>query len=89
MPIMDAIKFIKAASKNESLRQSLYAIPSDEIYTVISEKGYTFTENEFEDSINMLHVQCQTEEQASLLFEVVYWFRMLIRRPNPVAAFNN
>lgn len=89
MPLNDAMKFIKAAGRNEELRYSLYSVPADKIYDTLEDKGYKFNEYDFEESVNMLHVQCQTYEQANLLFEVVNWFRMLLRRPEPIEAFQN
>lgn len=77
MPLNDAINFIKNAGSDKALRQSLYTVKTEEIFPSLESKGYKFTPAEFEESINLLHVKCQTEDEANHLFEVVNWFKML------------
>ena len=77
MPLQDAINFIKKASKDDELRNSLYPLKQEEIFPSLVNQGFKFNFAEFEESINVLHVQCQTEEEAQHLFEVVWWFKML------------
>ena len=77
MPIIDAIKFIKSVSADDKLRNILYSIPTEKIYTELASLGFKFDVNDFEESINLLHIKCQTEEDVEDLFQVVNWFRML------------
>lgn len=77
MPLIDAIKFIKSVSADDELRKILYSLPSEKIYPELEKLGFKFDVNDFEESINMLHVKCQTEEEAAELFQVVNWFRMI------------
>lgn len=77
MPLQDAINFIKDVGRDRSMRKSLYAFQPTEILPELAKKGYEFSFDDFEESVNMLHVQCQSEEQANKLFEVVWWFKML------------
>lgn len=79
MPLQHAINFIKDAGNDKELRKSLYGVKPEELMPTLADKGYEFSLSDFEESINMLHVQCQSEEQANKLFEVVWWFKMLHR----------
>ena len=64
MALQDAIKFIKQAAADDILRNSLYKVNPNEILPELEKQGYKFTLNEFEESINVLHVECQTEEEV-------------------------
>ena len=77
MPIQDAINFIQAASGDKALRDSLATLKRDEIFPELENKGFKFNIPEFEESVNLMHVQCKTQEQADFLFEVVWWFKMV------------
>jgi hypothetical protein len=77
MPIIDAMKFIKSVAADEELRNILYTLPTEKIYQELETLGFKFDVNDFEESINMLHVKCQTEEEVEQLFQVVNWFKML------------
>jgi hypothetical protein len=56
---------------------ALNDLPPNDFTKCLKEHGYEFTPDEFEESINLLHVKCQFEEQAELLFEVVSWYRIV------------
>lgn len=77
MAIQDAMNFIVDAGQNDVLRNSLIPLKQNAILPELELQGYKFTISEFEEAINMLHVQCQTEEDANFLFEVVNWFKLL------------
>jgi hypothetical protein len=77
MPIQNAINFIKNASIDPKLRSFLNNQSSHDIPDIMQQLGYNFTAFEFEESINILHVKCQFEEQANQLHEIVTWFRLL------------
>ncbi len=83
MPIQQAMNFIHDAGSNKDLRSSLYKLGKKEIFPYLEKKGYKFTMDEFEESTNLLHVKCQTEEEANLLFEVIWWFKMILQQPQP------
>ena len=77
MAIQNAMNFINDASRDKNLRTGLYTLKQEDILPELEKLGYAFSLDEFEESINMLHVQCQSEEQANKLFEVVNWFKLL------------
>ncbi len=77
MPTQDAINFISQAAIDPSLRDDLITLERSEILPALEKKGYKFNFEEFEDSVNVLHTRCQTQEQADFLFEVVWWFKLL------------
>lgn len=80
MPINSAVQLINAIDHSTNLRQTLNSLSDPvEITDYLNSLGYLFTPNEFEDAVRMLHVRCQTEEEASLLMIKVMWLRYLLR----------
>lgn len=77
MSIQNSIDFISNMSTDHELRSLLNQLPPDDFSSVIKELGYDFTADEFEESVNLMHVKCQFEEQAERLFEIVIWYRMI------------
>lgn len=77
MSIQNSMNFINKASADNQFRATLNALSPDEITTSLKESGLEFTDHEFEESINLMHVKCQYEEQANRLFEIVNWYRLL------------
>ncbi len=78
MAIHDATKFLRQAANDKELRLSLYTLNKNEIFYELSKIGYSFNYEEFEESVNMLHVKCATEEQANLLLDIANWFKALL-----------
>lgn len=76
MSIQNAINFISTAGQNDALRGSINSLKTDKIMPFLEEEGYKFSLEEFEESINVMHVKCKTEEEANFLFEVVWWFKL-------------
>ncbi len=77
MSLKNAIDFIKDAGQDPLLRNGLVKLEQAEILPELEKLGYGFTIPEFEEAINVQHVQCQTEEDANFLFHVVNWFKLL------------
>ena len=79
MAIQHAIHFIQDSQKNPELRKTVNrASYVTQIYAELKEEGYDFTPEEFEESVNLLHVKCQSEDQANHLMDTVMWFRMVV-----------
>lgn len=78
MAISSAMKFIRESQENRELRKTVYGIPAEEIFTQLANIGFEFTMDEFEESVNMLHVKCQFEEEANQLMQTAMWFRMTV-----------
>jgi hypothetical protein len=78
MAIQYAINFIGDVRCDDTLRRSFNKIPNTQLFAALAEKGYDFSMDEFEESVNLLHVKCQTAEEAADLFQVVWWFKMLL-----------
>ena len=76
MAINDAMKFIRESQGNQELRKVVNTTPGNEVMDELAKMGLEFTFEEFEESVNMLHVKCQFEEQANLLMQTAMWFRM-------------
>lgn len=79
MPLQHAIQFLNQLNKLPSLREALYSCRNeDELRRALHNEGFSFEWNEFEESVNMLHVRCQSYEQASDLMQKAEWFRMVL-----------
>lgn len=78
MSIQNSINFISDINVNPDFRQFLNKLNPTDVVESLKMEGYEFTQYEFEESINLLHVKCQFEEQADKLFEIVSWYKMLV-----------
>lgn len=79
MPIRNAIYLLSAIENNADLRETLYqCADAEELQKCLTSRGYVFDNNEFEDAVNYLHVQCQTLENARLLLQKAEWLRFLL-----------
>lgn len=76
MAINNAMKFIRKSQEDIELRKVVNKTPGNELLNQLCALGYEFTVAEFEESINMLHVKCQFEEEANRLMQTAMWFRM-------------
>ncbi len=77
MAIQNAINFLFDIDKDEKLRSTFNLLQGAEVETKRNEMGYKFSPEEFEETINFLHVKCQHEEQANHLFQLVSWYKMI------------
>ena len=81
MPINNVIKLIKVIDSSKNLRENLNKLNKPaEILEYLSNNGYKFTINEFEDAIRILHAHCQTEEEALILMDKAMWLRFLLKQ---------
>jgi hypothetical protein len=78
MAIQNSIDFINHACNDNEFRALLNQVTSENVHGILIELGYDFTPFEFEESINLLHVKCQFEEQATQLHEIAMWYKILI-----------
>lgn len=76
MAINDAIKFIQDSQGNKELRKVVNKSAADKVLDQLVAIGFEFNMEEFEESVNMLHVKCQTEADANQLMQTAMWFRM-------------
>lgn len=76
MAISDAMKFIRESQEDQELRKVVNTTPSNQVMDELAKRGLEFTVEEFEETVNLLHVKCQFEEQANQLMQTAMWFRM-------------
>lgn len=77
MSIQNSIDFLQQAMKNPDTRSELYGLSSHaEFSEWLVLHDLAFHMDEFEESVNLLHVKCQSHEEASLLLNRVDWVRM-------------
>jgi len=79
MSIRNAIFLLNAIDNDSNLRDKIYGcVDYTELMDFFKSLGYIFDDDEFEDAVNSLHVQCQTAENAQLLLQKAEWLRYLI-----------
>ena len=79
MTIAAAKMFIKQAMASSEFVSRLNSLESfDEFKRVLCEEGFEFEVSDFEEAFNNLHTQCQTQEQADLLFQIKSWWDCML-----------
>ncbi|MFV0378962.1 MAG: hypothetical protein ACK5JD_16855 [Mangrovibacterium sp.] len=79
MAIHDAMKFIRESQQNGDLRKAVNQCKPAVLYSRLEELGYNFSLSEFEESVTMMHVKCQSAEEANRLMQTDMWFKLLQR----------
>ncbi len=80
MSLDNVRKLYRRLAADPALRDRLYAAdgPAGRD-AVLAEEGLSFTDAEFDEMVNVLHVQCQTREEAERFFEFRNWWDFLRR----------
>ncbi len=87
MSIRNAIFLLNAIDNDLKLREQLYQCADyRELMDCLISKGLPFSNDEFEEAVNHLHVQCQTLENAQLLMQKAEWLRYLLFINQKVAS---
>jgi len=78
---MDNVRRLyKGLAKDPELRAKLYKADGQTGRdAVLREAGLFFTDAEFDEMVNVLHVQCQTSDEAEKFFEFRNWWDFLRR----------
>lgn len=77
MSIHNAKIFIQQVHTDPDFRKLCNAVGSKEgIYQMLKEIDMHFEEEEFEEAINLLHVKCQTYEEADDVKQIEWWYSM-------------
>lgn len=80
MTLDNVRKLYKCLESDDELRDRLYAADGQEgREAVLREAGMHFTDAEFDEMENVLHVQCQTPEEAERFFQFRNWWDFLRR----------
>lgn len=75
MSIQNALIFFREVESNAELRRSFYSCKTrSALFVALSEKGLSFTFEEFDDAYRSLLLKCQSYEQASKVHELHAWF---------------
>lgn len=79
MTIQNAICFLDEIEDDQALRSQAYSCRSETDWQdILRQHGIPFEPAEFEEAINLLHVKCQTYEQADALLHKADLVRMLL-----------
>jgi len=79
MSIQNAIQMLDRIDSDPNFRKGIYCCNSKQDFTdYMQNQNMSFTDDEFEDAVNMLHTKCQTYEQASMLMQRAELVRFLI-----------
>lgn len=77
MAIQNAINFLVDIDRDDALRGEFNQLQGKAVAERRTELGYTFTAHEFKETINLMHLKCQHEEQALHLFQLISWYKMI------------
>lgn len=84
MAIQHAKNFLQEAMRNREFRRQVQACSSLEDFEQFKQEyGYPFSLADMEEASTMLHVSCQTEEQANDFFSIIQWFALFIKSISP------
>jgi hypothetical protein len=79
MAILHVIQLLNAIELDNQFRLELYNFKNTiELENYLKSKGYYFNDDDIDNAINFLHVQCQTLEDAQELQNKADWLRYLI-----------
>ena len=79
MSIGNAIKFIKRTQSDASFRQNLYKVDSwEDLMDVLIKEDMNCSPIELDEAFNHLHVQCQFQEEADSLFNVLHFVKLIV-----------
>ena len=79
MSMINVIHMFITIDIDPEFREKIYQCKdSASLRSYLNSRGYYFNEDEMEDAINYLHVQCQTLEEAQNLLHKADWLRYLI-----------
>lgn len=78
MAMNDALQFITDFRSDSSFRSELYDIKTpDEFSAYLDDCGYSFTDEEYADSIRSLVLRAYDGFEASEIRELGMWYKML------------
>jgi hypothetical protein len=78
MSVHNAVKLIQSLDSDFTLRNQMYACKHiSELDSFLNKNNIWFQMDEFEEAFNMLHVKCQTIEEANDLFQKKDWYCFL------------
>jgi predicted ribosomally synthesized peptide with nif11-like leader len=77
MSIQHALIFIENMDTKKELRKACYACRTrSELLILLRGNGFSFTQDEFFDAVNILLFKCQTYEQADKVNQIKVWFSL-------------
>ncbi len=80
MTLDNVRRFYERIDADKELRKKLYAADGTEgREAALREAGLHFTDLEFDEMVDALHVKCQTVEEAERFFEFRNWWEFLRR----------
>ncbi len=79
MSIRNAQIFLNKLREDELFREEVViANTENDLNTILHNHGISFSSPEMEEAFNMLHVACQTEEDAEYLKQAYLYYQLLI-----------
>jgi len=74
MSIGNAIQFIRKVQSDSSFRNEIYDLSGEDIPRWLAEREMDFSDDEYEEGYNYLHVRCQDEYEAQELKQLRQWY---------------
>ena len=79
MAVNHVINLLDKIESDEALRFELYnCFDQVELIFYLNSRGYFFNDDDIDNAINLLHIQCQSFEEAQSLLLKADWLRFLI-----------
>jgi predicted ribosomally synthesized peptide with nif11-like leader len=80
MAIQNAKNFLKEAMNNRDFRRLVQRCSThNEFEQFKIEQGYSFSLVDMEEASTMMHVGCETEEQANDFFSIIQWYTLFLK----------
>lgn len=77
MSLQNALIFIRNVGINAPLRKACYKCRTkSDLLKLLHNEGIGFTENEFEEAVNVSLVKCQTYDEADEVKQTELWFHL-------------
>jgi len=77
MSIQNAITFIANVDKNADLRKACYSCKTkDNLLDMLKDQSMGFTQDEFDEAVNVMLFKCQSYEEADCIKQTEVWFSL-------------
>ena len=79
MSIQKAQNFLSKVQEDSLFRDKIIIADSkSDLHNILNEHNISFSSGEIEEAFNMLHVACQTEEEAESLKHAYLYYQLLV-----------
>lgn len=85
MPVQHAIALLNTIDREPAMREQMYRFSHTlDLFDFLNSKGFGFKMHEFDEAVNILHLKCQSYEEADALFHKADWLRFQLWIPENI-----